>query len=381
MTTLAPRVYLDHAATTDLSPAARGALVAALAVRGNPSSVHTSGRRARAVLEEARESLAASLGAHPTEIVLTSGGTEADNLAVLGAVRARVPEGRDRAVVSATEHAAIAELAGVVPVDLVPVSSAGQIDVAALRQLVVPGTAVVSVQWVNNETGVVQPVDDVVAAAGAAGAWSHSDAVQAVGHVPVAFAASGLDLMTVSAHKVGGPVGIGALLVRRGIELAAVTHGGGQERKLRSGTQQAALAAGFAAAVAEVVAGLEVEAPRLAQLRDRLWAGIRQVVPDAVRSGAEPLSPAILNVTVPDTRSADLVFLLDRAGIDCSTGSACHAGVTQPSEVLLAMGRSPAAAASAVRFSFGAGSTAADVDAVLAALPDAVARARAAYSV
>ncbi len=372
---------MDHAATTALLPAARAALLEALDALGNPSSVHTSGRRARAVLEEARESLAGSLVAHPTEVVFTSGGTEADNLAVSGALTARAAAGRRRAVVSATEHAAVAALSASGLVDLAAVTATGHLRLSHLVSLVTAEVAVVSVQWVNSETGVVQPVPEMVAIAHAAGAWAHSDAVQGVGHVPVSFADSGLDMMTVTAHKIGGPVGIGALLVRRGVEPAPLSHGGGQERKLRSGTQPVALAASFAAAAAAAVAGRATESQRLRALRDDLWAGVSRLVPDAIRNGSEPMSPAILNVTFPGLRSSDLLFLLDRAGVDCSAGSACHAGVAQPSEVLLAMGRSPAQAAASLRFSLGLTSTASDVAAVLAVLPDAVARARAALRV
>ena len=233
--------------------------------------------------------------------------------------------------------------------------------------------------WVNNETGVVQPVAEVAATARGAGVWCHSDAVQAVGHLPVDFAASGLDLLSVSGHKVGGPVGIGALIVRRGVTLTPSGFGGGQEARLRSGTVPTALAAGFAAALHDAVARLDAEATRLAGLAELLTSGLA-AVPGARLNTTPPASPAIVNVTIPGTRADDLLLMLDAEGIDCSTGSACTAGVHQPSEVLLAMGRSLADASASLRFSFGPQTTADDIDAVLAVLPSAVDRARRAYA-
>jgi cysteine desulfurase len=240
-------------------------------------------------------------------------------------------------------------------------------------------TALASTMLVNNETGVVQPLDAVHAAAEASGAWLHTDAVQAFGHLPLDFAALGVDAMTVTAHKLGGPVGIGALVARRDRALASIGFGGGQERKLRSGTAMTALAAGFAAAARVAVGDLAAESGRLAALRSALASGIASSIDAVVVNGTEPVSPAILNVTFDGCRADDLLLMLDAAGIDCSTGSACTAGVHQPSEVLLAMGRSAAAASGSLRFSLGRGTDAAAVERVLAVLPDAVARARAAY--
>jgi cysteine desulfurase len=232
--------------------------------------------------------------------------------------------------------------------------------------------------WVNNETGVVQPVPELAEAAHAAGTWCHTDAVQAVGHLPVDFAGSGADLLSLSGHKLGGPVGIGALLVRRGVTLAAPGFGGGQEAKLRSGTVPVALAVGMATALRLAVDRLAAEARRLTALGERLRSGLAAVPGVRVNTTA-PASPAILHVTVDATRADDLLLILDAAAIDCSTGSACTAGVHQPSEVLLAMGRPLADASGSLRFSFGPATTSADIDALLAVLPAAVERARTAF--
>ena len=372
------RHYLDHAATAPLRPAAGRALADALCLVGNPSSLHASGRAARRLLEEARESVAADLGADPPEVVFTSGGTEADNLALLGAA------GEDgRLLVSAIEHPAVAGVRQRLPgrVDVLGVGADGYLDPAALAGSLVPGTAagrgtaLVSVMWVNNETGAVQPVAELARRCTAAGVLFHTDAVQAVGHLGVAFGEVGADLLSVSAHKVGGPVGIGALLVRRGVALRPPGFGGGQEAGLRSGTVGVALAAGFAAALHEAVAELPTETTRLEGLRRVLLAGLL-AVPGVEASVAGPVSPAIAHVVVAGARADDVLLLLDAAGIDCSTGSACTAGVHQPSEVLLAMGRDAAAASAALRFSFGPGSGPDAVAAVLAAFPEAVRRAR-----
>ena len=371
------RHYLDHAASSPLRPAARAAMAGALGLVGNPSSLHTSGRRARGVLEDAREQLAASIGAHPTEVIFTSGGTEADNLAVLGAAAAGLAAGRARVAASTVEHPAITNAVRTLGERALwlGVDADGVVTADALATLDA-SVSVASVLWVNNETGAIQPVPAVVDAARRAGALAHSDGVQALGHVPVSFPASGLDALSLSAHKVGGPVGIGALVVRRGVRVAPIGHGGGQEARLRSGTVPVALASGFAAAAADAVAELASEAPRLAALRGRVadaMQGLGRV------NEAPAVSPAIVNVTFAGCRADDLLLLLDAAGIDCSTGSACTAGVHRPSEVLLAMGRTEAEASASVRFSFGPDTDEAAVVALLGALPDAVARARAAF--
>ena len=368
-------------------PAAIEAMAAEFGRAGNPSSLHGSGRSARRVVEEGRETIADLLGAQPAEVIFTSGGTEADNLAVKGAYWARRREGRNRVVVSTIEHHAVLDparwLASSSGADLceIGVSAEGRLDLAALGRTLDARTAVVSVMWANNEIGTLQPVAEVAEWAHRAEAWAHSDAVQAVGHVPVHFAASGLDLLTVTAHKLGGPVGVGVLLARRETVLEPVQHGGGQERDVRSGTLDGAAVAGFAAALTLAVARQESERRRLEQLRSGLVAAVLAVVPEAVVHGPrEPGErlPGILDVELPGCPAEAMLLLLDSAGIDCSTGSACTAGVTEPSHVLLALGRTDNEARSALRFSLGHSSTPADVEAVGRALPEVVARARAA---
>lgn len=382
------RTYLDHAATTPMVPAAIEAVAAQLGAIGNPSSLHTSGRAARRVVEESREVIADLLGARPSEVIFTSGGTEADNLALKGAYCARVSEpagARNRVVVSAIEHHAVLDsaswLAAARRAELVEVevSAAGILDVDALAAAVDDRTAVVSVMWANNEIGTAQPVGQIAELARAAGALSHSDAVQAVGHLPVDFAASGLDLMTVTGHKLGGPVGVGALIARREIGLEPLLHGGGQERDVRSGTLDVVGVAGFAAALQVAVSHRDAERVRLEQLRAGLMDVVLAAAPDAVVHGPDNPDlrlPGVLNVELPGCTSEALLLLLDAAGIDCSAGSACSAGVTRSSHVLLAIGRSDAQAQSALRFSLGHTSTQADLDAVARALPEVLARAR-----
>ncbi|QHT55000.1 cysteine desulfurase [Cellulomonas sp. H30R-01] len=384
--------YLDHAATTPMLPGAARVLTEHLAHPGNPSSLHGSGRAARRVVEEARETAAAALGARPSEVVWTSGGTEADNLAVKGLFWARRTQdpSRRRILVSAVEHHAVldpafwmAEHAGAELV-LLPVDADGVVDVAALRdELEQNGAqaALLSVMWANNEVGALQPLDEVVALARRHGVPVHADAVQAVGQVPVDFAASGLDAMTVSGHKIGGPGGVGALLARRGLDLTPVLHGGGQERGVRSGTLAAPLVASFAAALDEAVRERPAYAARVGALRDRLVAGVRAAVPDAVLRGpadADRRLPANAHFTFPGCEGDSLLYLLDSAGVEASTGSACQAGVPRPSHVLLAMGVDEDDARGALRFTLGHTSTEADVAALHAALPAVVERARAA---
>lgn len=379
------RTYLDHAATTPMVTAAVDAVVAGLGVRGNPSSLHASGRAARRSVEESREQVAALLGAKPAEVIFTSGGTEADNLAIKGSYGARArPEGRSRVVVSAVEHHAVLDPARWLVssgADLVEigVDSVGRVALEDVAASVDDRTAVVSILWANNEIGTRQPVAEVAEIARRAGAWSHSDAVQAAGHLPVDFADSGLDLLTVSAHKLGGPVGVGALLARREIELESVQHGGGQERDVRSGTLDVVAVAGFAAALQVAVETQASERVRLEELRRGLIGAVLLADPDAVVHGpADPDSrlPNVLNVELPGCSADALLLLLDAAGVDCSTGSACAAGVAQPSHVLLALGRTETQARSALRFSLGHTSTAADVDALVEAIGPVVERAR-----
>ncbi|SDQ74218.1 cysteine desulfurase family protein [Quadrisphaera sp. DSM 44207] len=384
--------YLDHAATTPARPEVVAAMAEELGRIGNPSSLHTAGRAARRVVEEAREQVAAALGARPGEVVITGGGTEADNLAVKGlywARRAADPR-RRRVLVSAVEHHGVLDPAewlaheqGAEVVHL-PVDATGRLDVAALRaelEADPASVALVSVMWANNEVGTLQPVAEVVAAAAEHGVPVHSDAVQAVGAVPVDFDASGVAALSTTAHKIGGPVGVGALVVRRGTALVPVLHGGGQEGGVRSGSVAAASARALGLAAELAAADQPAHAARLADLRERLAAAVLAAVPDAVVHGSPDPAlrlPGLLHVTVPGCQGDSLLYLLDARGVECSTGSACTAGVPQPSHVLRAMGLEDATARGALRFSLGRTSTAADVDAVAAALGPVVERARSA---
>src|SRR6476620_10082140 len=381
--------YLDHAATTPLSAAALAALTRELARTGNPSSLHGSGRRARRAVEDAREAIAAAAGAHPSEVIFTSGGTEADNLAVKGMYWSRVAEDpkRRRILCSAVEHHAVLDTvewlerhegADVVwlPVDGEGVVDPGVLEAELSRD---PGTvALVTVMWANNEVGTVQPIGRIVELAHAAGVPVHSDAVQAFGSVPVHFKDSGLDAMSISGHKIGGPVGVGALVPGRAVKLTPVQHGGGQERDVRSGTLDTASIAAFAAAAEAAAKNLAAESARIAALRDRLIAGVQEAVPSAVLRGARGPGrlPGNAHFTFPGCEGDSLLFLLDLAGVESSTGSACTAGVPRPSHVLLAMGLDEETARGAQRFTLGHPSTEADVDALLAALPGAYARGR-----
>jgi cysteine desulfurase len=382
--------YLDHAATTPMLPVAVQTLTEHLSRTGNASSLHTSGRRARRVVEESREQVAAALGAGPNEVVFTSGGTEADNLAVKGLFWGRQDDAkrRHRIVASAVEHHAVldsvewlVEHQGA-EVDWVPVDGAGRIDLAAYHAILerAPASiALVTVMWATNEVGTLQPIDQVVAAAKQHGIPVHTDAVQAVGSVPVDFGRSGVDAMTITGHKLGGPYGAGALLLRRGLDLVPVLHGGGQERGVRSGTLDTPAIAAFAAAVDTAVAARASQAPRIAGLREDLVAGIQARVPGAVVSGHPDPSgrlPGIAHFTFTDCEGDSLLYLLDARGVECSTGSACQAGVPQPSHVLRAMGMDDAQSRGALRFSLGHTSTKADVDAVLDAIGPVVERAR-----
>ncbi|MFP5345675.1 MAG: cysteine desulfurase family protein [Actinomycetes bacterium] len=382
--------YLDHAATTPMLPAAVEAMTAELLRTGNPSSLHTSGRKARRVVEESREQIADALCAGPSEVVFTSGGTEADNLAVKGLFwhRRDGDPRRRRIVTSPVEHHAVLDTVEWLQehegaeVDWVDVDGSGRIDLDAYRAALArdPGSvALVSVMWANNEVGTLQPVAEIVEAAHEVGVPVHSDAVQAVGAVPVDFAASGLDAMTVTAHKLGGPVGVGALVLRRGVDLVPLLHGGGQERGVRSGTLDAPAIRAFAVAVDAAVAEQPVYSVAVAALRDDLLSRILALVPDAEVTGGPDLTarlPGLAHLLFPGCEGDSLLYLLDARGVECSTGSACQAGVPQPSHVLRAMGLDDARARGALRFSLGRTSTLADVDAAVAAIGPAVERAR-----
>ncbi|NKX53812.1 cysteine desulfurase family protein [Arthrobacter mobilis] len=386
-------VYFDHAATTPLSAQALAALTRELSRCGNPSSLHGSGRRARRVVEDARETLAAAAGAHPSEVVFTSGGTEADNLAVKGLYWSRRDEDprRRRIICSPVEHHAVLDTVEWLErhegaeVCWLPVDGDGVVSVQDVRAAIEAGpgsVALVTVMWANNEVGSVQPVADIARLAHAYGIPVHSDAVQAFGALPLSFAGSGLDTMAISGHKIGGPVGVGALLVGRSVKLTPVLHGGGQERDIRSGTLDTPSIAAFAAAAEAAVASLPEESLRLARLREKLIAGVAAAVPEAVLRGTPDPDlaglrlPGNAHFTFPGCEGDSLLFLLDLAGVESSTGSACTAGVPRPSHVLLAMGLTEEQARGAQRFSLGHTSTDSDVEALVAALPEAYARAR-----
>jgi cysteine desulfurase len=375
-------------------PQAVAAMTEQMTRIGNPSSLHASGRAARRVVEESREKIAQALNARPGEVVFTSGGTESDNLALKGLFWSRqsADARRTRILSTAVEHHAVldplhwlAEEEGA-EVELLPVDGEGRLRVEALREAVErdpASVAVVSVMWANNEVGTVQPIGDVVEIAHAHDIPVHTDAVQAVGQVPVDFAGSGVDALTLTAHKVGGPYGVGALVVRRELELTPLLHGGGQERDIRSGTIDAPAIAGFAAAVEIAVKFQPEHAIRVSALRDNLVRRVLEQLPDAVMNG-DPVSsvehrlPGNAHLKFPGCEGDSLLMLLDARGIECSTGSACSAGVPQASHVLLAMGCSDESARSSLRFSLGHTSTQADVDALVQAIVPVVERARAA---
>jgi cysteine desulfurase len=382
--------YLDHAATTPLRPEALETMTAELARLGNPSSLHTEGRRARRVVEESREKIAESFGARPSEVIFTSGGTEADNLAVKGLYWARqaVTPRRRRVLTTAIEHHAVLdsvhwladhERAGVT---WLPMDAAGLVTPAALHAAIEAGpddVALISVMWANNEVGTVQPICELAAIARDRGLAFHSDAVQAAAQLPVDFAACGADALSISGHKLGGPVGVGALLLSRQAEPVPVQHGGGQERDIRSGTLDTPAISAFAVAVQLTAKESADEARRLAALAADLIGQVRAAVPDAILNGPPPgpgRLPGNIHFSFPGCEGDALLMLLDAKGIACSTGSACTAGVAQPSHVLLALGAGEARARGSLRFSLGRTSTQPDVDAVGAVIGEAVDRAR-----
>ncbi|MGP9018410.1 cysteine desulfurase family protein [Streptomyces sp. BR1] len=382
--------YLDHAATTPMLPEAVRAMTAQLAVTGNASSLHAAGRRARRTAEEAREELAEALGARPSEVVFTAGGTEADNLAVKGLYWARrdADPRRVRVLASPVEHHAVldavdwlAEHEGAT-VEYLPVDPYGRVHPAVLREAIErdpSDVALVTVMWANNEIGTVQPVRELADVAREFGIPLHADAVQAVGQLDVDFAASGLAAMTLSGHKIGGPYGIGALLLGREYTPVPVLHGGGQERHVRSGTLDVPAIAAFAVAGRLAAERRADFARAIGGLRDALVDAVRTAVPDVILGG-DPAPggrlPANAHFTFPGCEGDSLLLLLDAQGIECSTGSACTAGVAQPSHVLLATGTPPDLARGTLRFSLGHTSTRSDIDAVAKAIGPAVDRAR-----
>ena len=387
-------VYLDHAATTPMLPQAAQTMAALLTEVGNASSLHGAGRRARRIVEESRETVAASLGARPSEVVFTSGGTESDNLAVKGLYWARRAQDdrRRRILISTVEHHAVldsalwlAEHEGA-QVELLEVDRSGRVSVDALAAAIAAdpeSVALVSVMWANNEVGTVQPVAALAEVAHTHGIPLHTDAVQAVGQLPVDFAASGADAMTVTGHKFGGPVGAGLLLLGRDVDVTPVLHGGGQERDVRSGTLDAPAVAALAVATELAVKEQPERAARLRLLRDDLVTRLCAAVPDALLNGDATLSPegrlpGNAHFSFPGCEGDALLLLLDAREIECSTGSACSAGVARPSHVLLAMGHDEARVRGSLRFTLGHSSTAGDVDALIEVIGPAVERARAA---
>jgi cysteine desulfurase len=381
-------VYLDHAATTPMHPAAIEAMTAVLATVGNASSLHTTGRAARRRMEEARETLAQLLGARPSEVIFTAGGTESDNLAVKGIYWARrdADPCRRRIITTPIEHHAVLDAIEWLvehehaEVTWLPVGPDGSVTAAALRDALTEhdDVALISIMWANNEVGTIMPIAELAAVAAEFDIPMHSDAIQAVGQLPVDFAASGLSAMSVAAHKFGGPTGVGALLLRRDTACVPLLHGGGQERDVRSGTPDVAGAVAMAAAARIAVEGLDGNRARISALRDRLIDGVVAAIDDVYLNGAAGAQrlPGNAHFTFRGCEGDALLMLLDAKGIECSTGSACTAGVAQPSHVLIAMGADPASARGSLRLSLGHTSTEADVDAALAVLPAAVARAR-----
>ncbi len=374
-------------------PEAIEAMTAQMARIGNASSLHTSGRVGRRVVEESRETIAQALGARPSEVLFTSGGTESDNLAIKGTFWARrdADPRRVRLLVSTVEHHAVLDCVEFLEahegakVTWLEVDHVGRVHPETVRAAIKAdpdSVALVSVMWANNEVGTVQPIAEIAAVAHEFGIPVHSDAVQAAGQVEVDFARSGVDLLSISGHKVGGPQGVGALLARRDATLVPLTHGGGQERQVRSGTLDVPAIRGFAVALRHATANRAGEAERLVALRDRLIRGAQEagfgvgVTGDWEPGDGIRRLPGNAHLLVPGCDGDSLLYLLDAAGVECSTGSACQAGVPQPSHVLLAMGMPEQQARGALRLTLGHTSTGADVDAFLAALPAAVERAQ-----
>lgn len=360
-------------------PAAAEAWQDVAARVGNPSSLHGSGRAARREVEESRESIADDLGVRPSAVIFTAGGTEADNLAIKGLAWA-APQ-RPRIVCSAIEHHAVLDPVTWLaeqgrPVDWIPVDSIGQVSVDDVRSRLADDVALCTVMWANNEVGTIQPIAAIASACADAGVPFHTDAVQALGHVPVDAGLRGITSLALSGHKIGAPVGVGVLVLDRDAHVVPVLHGGGQERDVRSGTVDAASVVAMAVAVRHAVREQQAHAARLRGLREALAAGILDRVPHSVLNGSPDVGlPGHVHASFPGCEGDALLMLLDAAGVECSTGSACTSGVPEPSHVLLAMGVDPALARGSLRFSLGRTSTEDDVDRILEVLPRAVERA------
>jgi len=387
--------YLDHAATTPMLPAVAAAMAEQFAAVGNASSLHASGRSARRVVEESREAIAAALGARPSELIFTSGGTESDNLAVKGIFWSRrASDSRRRLIVSPTEHHAVLDAVEWLhkhegaQVSWLPTDASGRVSVEALRACIEEDpddVALISIMWANNEVGTVNDVAALAEVSAAFGIPVHTDAVQAVGVLPVDVSASGVNALTMTGHKLGGPYGAGVLMLGTDISATPLSHGGGQERDVRSGTLDTPAVRGLAVGVTAAVAERAERATRIAALRDRLVDGVRTQIPEAVLNGAPVDSvvaggpgrlPGNAHLSFPGCEGDALLMLLDARGIECSTGSACSAGVSQPSHVLLAMGADIERARGSLRFSLGHTSTEADVDHLLEVIPGVVERAQ-----
>ena len=369
-------------------PAAISAYAEAMSVVGNPASIHSQGQNAKRMLEEARESVAASVGSDPIEVVFTGGGTESVNLAIKGLWWARSP--RRRILVPGGEHHATMDTVEWLErhegaeVQWIALDELGRIDLDALRLAIESdpdSVALVTLLAANNEVGTIQPIEEVARLAAAHGIPVHVDAISAYGHIPIDFAAlssQGVSALSISAHKIGGPVGIGALVLSRTATVVPLIHGGGQQRQVRSGTQDVAAAVSFAVAASAAIEAMPTETVRLAALRDRLVDGVLTAVPAAVLNGDPDSAGRIASnahFTFTGCEGDSLLFLLDASGVAVSTGSACQAGIPEPSHVLRAMGRTEIEARGALRITLGRTSTDADVDAFLAALPAAYAQA------
>ena len=377
-------IYLDHAATTPVRTEVLEAMSPFYGPRfGNPSSLHRWGREARTALDEARERLANCIGARSEEICFTSGGTEADNIAILGAWRSRRADGRNAVVSTPIEHKAVLGAVHQAAREgaeerLCRVQPNGVVDLASFEEITRPDVAVVSVMWVNNEIGTVQPIEEIVSIAKARDAVFHTDAVQAFGKVDIDARKVMFDALAISGHKIGAPKGCGAIFVRRGTVLESLFHGGTQERGKRPGTENVAAAVGLAKAAELTLAERETETRRLAALRERLERGIRTRVPDAVIHGADAprRAPHIVNVSVPGTDSESMLMALDLQGIGCSAGSACQSGTSSPSHVLSAIGARRDLVNSAIRMSLGSLSDEQSVDRVIEVFAKLVNKAR-----
>ena len=376
-------IYLDHAATTPVRPEVLEAMQPFFGPRfGNPSSLHRWGREARAALDEARERLATTLGAHPDELCFTSCGTEADNMALIGVWRSRRDSGRNAAVATPIEHKAVLGALHEVAHEggeerLLRMHSNGVLDDASFDELVDEGTAVCSVMWVNNEIGVMQDIPALAQRARARGVTFHTDAVQAFGKVPIDAKATPFDLLSISGHKIGAPKGIGALFIRRGTPMSPLLFGGSQDRGRRPGTENVAMAVGLARAAELTVVERDEECRRLGALRDRLEAALLERIPDAVIHGrGAPRAPHVTSISVPGTDSESLLMALDLRGVACSAGSACQSGSITPSHVLSALGVPADLAGAAIRMSLGPLTTDACITRVSELFPALVEKAR-----